>query len=201
MGYPVGIVANNGVIFSESAVKAAHFVQLCSQRRIPLIFLQNITGFMVGKRYEQGGIAKDGAKMVQAVATARVPKLTVIIGASHGAGNYAMCGRGYLPRFLFTWPNSRVSVMGAEQAARVLAQVKREQLAREGKTLSAEEERAIMDPVLEKYEREGDPYYGTAQLWDDGIIDPRNTRKVVGLALSACLNAPVIQGPAPVYRM
>lgn len=201
MGYPVGIVANNGVIFGESAQKGAHFVQLCSQRQIPLIFLQNITGFMVGKRYEQGGIAKDGAKMVQAVATARVPKITVIIGASHGAGNYAMCGRGYLPRFLFTWPNSRVSVMGAEQAASVLVQVKKDTLARDGKTLSAADEQAIAQPVLEKYDREGDPYFGTAQLWDDGIISPLQTREVVGLALSACLNAGVEPTAAPVFRM
>ncbi len=201
LGYPVGIVANNGVLFGESAQKGAHFVQLCSQRGVPLIFLQNITGFMVGKRYEQAGIAKDGAKMVQAVATARVPKLTVVIGASHGAGNYAMCGRGYLPRFLFTWPNSRLSVMGAEQAARVLVQVKQEQLQRQGKALSAEEERGIADPVLEKYEREGDPYFGIAALWDDGIIDPARTREVVGLALSACLNAPIAPTEAPVFRM
>jgi acetyl-CoA carboxylase carboxyltransferase component len=200
-GYPVGIVANNGVLFSESALKGAHFVNLCARRRIPLIFLQNITGFMVGKRYEQGGIARDGAKMVQAVATAAVPKITVIVGASHGAGNYAMCGRGYGPRFLFTWPNSRLSVMGAEQAASVLVQVKREQLAREKKTLSAEEERAISDPVLAKYEREGDPYFGTAHLWDDGIIDPAQTRSVVALALSAALNAPIPESRAPVFRM
>jgi acetyl-CoA carboxylase carboxyltransferase component len=201
MGYPVGIVANNGVLFSESALKGAHFVELCSQRRIPLVFLQNITGFMVGKRYESGGIAKDGAKMVQAVATAQVPRITVLIGASHGAGNYAMCGRGYRPRFLFTWPNSRISVMGAEQAASVLTQVKRDQLAREGKTLTPEEADAIARPVLEKYEREGSPYYATGQLWDDGIIDPVDTRAVVALALSASLNAPVTRGPAPVYRM
>lgn len=200
-GYPVGIVANNGVLFSESAVKGSHFVQLCNQRRTPLIFLQNITGFMVGKRYEQGGIAKDGAKMVQAVATAKVPRLTVMIGASHGAGNYAMCGRGYLPRFLFTWPNARISVMGAEQAARVLVQVKADKLALEGKKLSAAEEQAIMAPVLAKYELEGDPYYGSSLLWDDGIIDPAETRKVVSLALSACFNAPVESGPPPVYRM
>ncbi|TMQ65243.1 MAG: methylcrotonoyl-CoA carboxylase [Candidatus Eisenbacteria bacterium] len=201
MGYPVGIVANNGVLFSESALKGAHFVELCAQRRIPLLFLQNITGFMVGKRYEAGGIAKDGAKMVQAVATAEVPRLTLIVGASHGAGNYAMCGRGYRPRFLFTWPNSRISVMGAEQAASVLVQVKRDQLAREGKTLSKAEESAIAGPVLEKYEREGSPYFATAQLWDDGIIDPVDTRAAVALALSAALNAPVTRGPAPVYRM
>ncbi len=201
MGYPVGVVANNGVLFSESAQKGAHFVELCSQRRIPLLFLQNITGFMVGKRYEQGGIAKDGAKMVQAVACARVPKITVIIGASHGAGNYAMCGRGYLPRFLFTWPNSRVSVMGAEQAAKVLVQVKEEKLKSQNKQLTLTEEEAISKPVIEKYEREGDPYFGTSHLWDDGIIDPAQTRQVVGLALSATLNAPLETGPAPVYRM
>jgi acetyl-CoA carboxylase carboxyltransferase component len=201
MGYPVGIVANNGVLFSESALKGAHFVQLCSQRRIPLLFLQNITGFMVGKRYESGGIAKDGAKMVQAVATAEVPRITVMIGASHGAGNYAMCGRGYRPRFLFAWPNSRISVMGAEQAASVLVQVKRDQLAREGKTLTDAEARAISGPVLEKYEREGSPYYATAHLWDDGVIDPVDTRAAVALALSASLNAPVTRGPSPVFRM
>jgi acetyl-CoA carboxylase carboxyltransferase component len=201
LGYPVGIVANNGVLFSESALKGAHFVELCSQRRIPLVFLQNITGFMVGKRYESGGIAKDGAKMVQAVATAKVPRITVLIGASHGAGNYAMCGRGYKPRFLFAWPNSRISVMGAEQAASVLVQVKRDQLAREGKELSEQEAAAIANPVLEKYEREGSPYYATAHLWDDGVVDPADTRAVVGLALSAALNAPVLKGPAPVYRM
>jgi acetyl-CoA carboxylase carboxyltransferase component len=200
-GYPVGIVANNGVLFSESALKGAHFVELCAQRRIPLLFLQNITGFMVGKRYEEGGIAKDGAKMVQAVATAEVPRLTVLIGASHGAGNYAMCGRGYRPRFLFAWPNSRISVMGAEQAAAVLVQVKRDQLAREKKTLSPAEAAAIANPVLEKYEREGSPYYATAQLWDDGIVDPVDTRAAIALALSAALNAPVTRGPPPVYRM
>jgi len=201
MGYPIGIVANNGVLFSESALKGAHFVELCSQRRIPLLFLQNITGFMVGKKYEAGGIAKDGAKMVQAVATAAVPRLTVLIGASHGAGNYAMCGRGYRPRFLFAWPNSRISVMGGQQAAEVLVQVKREQREREGKTLSHDEAKGIADPVLAKYEAEGSPYYATGQLWDDGVIDPAQTREVIGLALSAALNAPVLRGPAPVYRM
>jgi 3-methylcrotonyl-CoA carboxylase beta subunit len=200
-GYPVGLVANNGVLFSESALKGAHFVELCAQRRVPLVFLQNITGFMVGKRYEQGGIARDGAKMVQAVATASVPKITVIVGASHGAGNYAMCGRGYRPRFLFTWPNARVSVMGAEQAASVLVQIKREQLAREGRTLGLDEERGIAGPVLEKYEREGSPYFGTALLWDDGIIVPADTRRVVALALSACLNAPIEGSRSPVFRM
>ncbi len=201
MGYPVGIVANNGVLFSEAALKGAHFVNMCDQRRVPLIFMQNITGFMVGKRYEQGGIAKDGAKMVQAVATATVPRLTLLIGGSHGAGNYAMSGRGYLPRFLFTWPNSRVSVMGAEQAARVLTQVRRDKLARDGQQLSAEEERGIMQPVIEKYEREGDPYYGTSLLWDDGIIEPAQTRKVVALALSSTLNAHKDRAPSPVFRM
>ncbi|HEV3029690.1 MAG TPA: carboxyl transferase domain-containing protein [Planctomycetota bacterium] len=200
-GQLVGILANNGVLFSESALKGAHFIELCAKRRIPLIFLQNITGFMVGKRYEQGGIARDGAKMVQAVATAAVPKITVIVGASHGAGNYAMCGRSYGPRFLFTWPNARLSVMGAEQAAGVLVQVKREQLARENKTLSPEEEHSISAPVLEKYEREGDPYYGTARLWDDGMIDPAQTRAVVALALAAALRAPIADTLAPVFRM
>jgi len=201
MGYPVGVVANNGVLFSESALKGAHFVELCAQRRIPLVFLQNITGFMVGRKYEAGGIAKDGAKMVQAVATALVPRITVLIGASHGAGNYAMSGRGYRPRFLFAWPNSRISVMGGQQAAEVLVQVKREQLAREGKTLSHEEARAIADPVLAKYEEEGSPYFASGHLWDDGVIDPAQTREVVGLSLSAALNAPVVRGPAPVFRM
>jgi acetyl-CoA carboxylase carboxyltransferase component len=201
LGYPVGIIANNGVLFSESALKGAHFIELCCQRRIPLVFLQNITGFMVGKAAEQGGIAKDGAKMVQAVATARVPKFTVMIGASHGAGNYAMCGRGYLPRFLFTWPNSRISVMGAEQAAQVLITVKREQLAKEGKELSPEEEAKIGDPVRAKYVEEGHPYYATARLWDDGIIDPADTRTVIGLAISASLNAPVPETQYPVFRM
>jgi acetyl-CoA carboxylase carboxyltransferase component len=201
MGYPVGVVANNGVLFSESALKGAHFVELCNQRRVPLLFLQNITGFMVGKKYEAGGIAKDGAKMVQAVATAGVPRITVLIGASHGAGNYAMSGRGYRPRFLFAWPNSRISVMGGQQAAEVLVQVKREQLAREGKSLSAEEAKAIADPVLAKYEEEGSPYFASAHLWDDGVIDPAQTREVVGLSLSAALNAPVVRGAAPVFRM
>jgi 3-methylcrotonyl-CoA carboxylase beta subunit len=201
MGYPIGIVANNGVLFSESSLKGAHFIELCCQRRIPLLFLQNITGFMVGRAAEQGGIAKDGAKMVQAVATARVPKLTVIIGASHGAGNYAMCGRGYLPRFLFTWPNSRISVMGAEQAAQVLITVKREQLAKAGSELTSKMEAEIGDPVRAKYVEEGHPYFATARLWDDGIIDPADTRTVIGLALSAALNAPVPHTTYPVFRM
>jgi acetyl-CoA carboxylase carboxyltransferase component len=200
-GQPVGILANNGVLFGESSLKGAHFIELCAKRRVPLVFLQNITGFMVGKRYEQGGIARDGAKMVQAVATAAVPKITVIVGASHGAGNYAMCGRGYGPRFLFSWPNARVSVMGAEQAASVLVQVKREQLARDRQSLSPEEERSISAPVTEKYEREGDPYYGTARLWDDGMIEPAQTRPVVALALAAARNAPIGETTAPVFRM
>ncbi len=201
-GYPVGIVANNGILFSESALKGAHFVELCTARRIPLLFLQNITGFMVGKQYEQGGIAKDGAKMVHAVANAQVPKLTVIIGGSFGAGNYGMCGRAYGPRFLWMWPNSRISVMGGEQAANVLLTVKQEQLARRGQPLmTPEEQEAFKRPTLEKYEREGSPYYSTARLWDDGILDPPETRQVLGLALSACLNAPVNETRYGVFRM
>jgi acetyl-CoA carboxylase carboxyltransferase component len=190
-GYPVGIVANNGVLFSESALKATHFIELCCARRIPLIFLQNITGFMVGKRYEQGGIAKDGAKMVNAVANAQVPKFTVIIGASNGAGNYGMCGRAYSPRFLFMWPNSRISVMGGEQAANTLLTVKLEQLAREGKTMTAEEQAEFVRPTLEKYEHESSCYYSSARLWDDGVIDPVDTRATLALAIAASLNAPV----------
>jgi acetyl-CoA carboxylase carboxyltransferase component len=200
-GFLVGIVANNGVLFSESALKATHFIELCNLRGVPLIFLQNITGFMVGRQYERGGIAKDGAKMVHAVANSAVPKFTVVIGGSFGAGNYGMCGRAYDPRFLWMWPNARISVMGGEQAAGVLTTVKRDQLARENKTLTAEEERAIRDPILEKYEREGSPYYSTARLWDDGILDPVDTRAALALAISAAYNAPV---PAPkfgVFRM
>ncbi len=200
-GMPVGILANNGILFSESAQKGAHFVELCAQRKVPLLFLQNITGFMVGRKYENGGIAKDGAKMVQAVATAQVPKLTVIIGGSFGAGNYGMCGRAYQPRFLFMWPNARISVMGGEQAAGVLVTVKKEQLEAKGQTLSAKDEQEIRAPILDKYEREGNPYYSTARLWDDGIIDPRKTRDVLGLALSATLNAPIPDYRAPVFRM
>lgn len=201
-GYPVGIVANNGVLFSESALKGAHFIELCSARRIPLLFLQNITGFMVGKAYEQGGIAKDGAKMVHAVANAKVPKLTLIIGGSFGAGNYGMCGRAYEPRFLWMWPNARISVMGGEQAASVLAQIKQDQLARAGEALMDEAALAeFKRPTLEKYEREGSPYYSTARLWDDGILDPAETRRVLGLALSACLNAPVEETRFGVFRM
>ncbi|MCB9877799.1 MAG: methylcrotonoyl-CoA carboxylase [Planctomycetes bacterium] len=200
-GMPIGIVANNGILFSESAQKAAHFVELCNQRKVPLLFLQNITGFMVGRKYETGGIAKDGAKMVQAVATANVPKLTVLIGGSFGAGNYGMCGRAYQPRFLFTWPNSRISVMGGEQAAGVLAQVKKDQLEAKGQTLSAEEEAKLKAPILEKYETEGHPLYATARLWDDGIVDPRQTRAALALALSASLNAEIPDWRAPVFRM
>jgi len=200
-GYKVGILANNGVLFSESALKSVHFIELCNQRRIPLVFLQNITGFMVGKQYEHGGIAKDGAKMVHAVANSTVPKFTVIIGGSFGAGNYGMCGRAYGPRFLWMWPNARISVMGGEQAAGVLTTVKRDQLAREGKDLSAQEERSIADPVLEKYEAEGNPYYSTARLWDDGIIDPAETRTFLGLGLSTAYNAPIEKPRFGVFRM
>jgi acetyl-CoA carboxylase carboxyltransferase component len=201
-GIPVGILANNGVLFSESALKGAHFIELCTSRGIPLIFLQNITGFMVGKAYETGGIAKDGAKMVHAVANAAVPKLTVIIGGSFGAGNYGMCGRAYGPRFLWMWPNSRISVMGGEQAANVLLTIKRDQLAREGKPdLTPEEQAAFKQPILDKYEREGEPYYATARLWDDGILDPPQTRRVLALALSACLNAPPTPTRYGVFRM
>jgi acetyl-CoA carboxylase carboxyltransferase component len=200
-GYPVGILGNNGVLFSESAQKAAHFIELCGLRGIPLLFLQNITGFMVGKAYEAGGIAKDGAKMVHAVATANVPKITVVIGGSFGAGNYGMCGRAYDPRFLFSWPNARISVMGGEQAASVLATVRREAIERRGEAWSAEEEAQFKRPILEKYEREGSPYYSTARLWDDGVIDPAQTRDVVGLALSVCLNAPIAPYKVGVFRM
>jgi acetyl-CoA carboxylase carboxyltransferase component len=200
-GYKVGILANNGVLFSESALKATHFIELCNQRRIPLVFLQNITGFMVGKQYERGGIAKDGAKMVHAVANSTVPKFTVIIGGSFGAGNYGMCGRAYSPRFLWMWPNARISVMGGEQAAGVLTTVKRDQLAREGKELSSEEERKIADPVLAKYEEEGSPYYSTARIWDDGVIDPAETRTYLGLGLSISYNRSIEEPRFGVFRM
>jgi acetyl-CoA carboxylase carboxyltransferase component len=201
-GYPVGIVANNGVLFSESALKGAHFVELCTARGIPLLFLQNITGFMVGREYEAGGIAKDGAKLVHAVSNANVPKLTVIIGGSFGAGNYGMCGRAFGPRFLWMWPNARISVMGGEQAANVLLTIKQDQLARSGEPLmTAEEQAAFKQPTLDKYEREGSPYYSTARLWDDGILDPPETRRVLGLALSACLNAPIEPTTYGVFRM
>ncbi|MCK6456639.1 MAG: methylcrotonoyl-CoA carboxylase [Phycisphaerae bacterium] len=201
-GYPVGIIGNNGVLFSESALKAAHFIEVCDQRNIPLVFLQNITGFMVGKKYEAGGIAKDGAKMVTAVATARVPKFTVIIGGSYGAGNYGMCGRAYGPRFLWMWPNARISVMGGEQAANVLLTVKKDQLAAKGAPpMSASEEEEFKRPTLEKYEREGSATYSTARLWDDGVIDPADTRMVLALAISASLNAPPAPREHGVYRM
>jgi len=200
-GYLVGLVANNGVLFSESALKVTHFIELCNLRGIPLLFLQNITGFMVGKQYERTGIAKDGAKMVHAVANSVVPKFTVIIGGSFGAGNYGMCGRGYDPRLLWMWPNARISVMGGEQAASVLATVKRDQLAREGKALSEQEEAAIRQPILDKYEHEGSPYYSTARLWDDGVLDPAETRATVALGLSAAYNAPVPDAKFGIFRM
>jgi 3-methylcrotonyl-CoA carboxylase beta subunit len=200
-GYLVGIVANNGVLFSESALKATHFIELCDQRGIPLLFLQNITGFMVGQQYERAGIAKDGAKLVHAVATTRVPKFTVVIGGSFGAGNYGMCGRAYDPRFLWMWPNARISVMGGEQAAGVLVTVKRDQLARQQKTLTADEEAAIRDPLLAKYEQEGSPYYSTARLWDDGILDPVDTRDALGLGIALSERAPLPPKNTGVYRM
>ncbi|RKP10623.1 putative acyl-CoA carboxylase, beta chain [Thamnocephalis sphaerospora] len=200
-GYPVGIVANNGILFSESALKGAHFIQLCSQRKIPLVFLQNITGFMVGSSAESGGIAKNGAKMVTAVSCARVPKFTVVIGGSFGAGNYGMCGRAYSPRFMWMWPNARISVMGGEQAAGVLAQVKRDAMVKRGEEWSAEEEEAFKAPVRERYEHEGHPYFASARLWDDGIIRPEDTRQTLGLALSAALNAPVESTDFGVFRM
>jgi acetyl-CoA carboxylase carboxyltransferase component len=201
-GMPVGIVANNGVIFSPSAQKGAHFVELCEQRGIPILFLQNVTGFMVGREAEAGGIARDGAKLVQAVASVNVPKITVVIGSSFGAGNYGMCGRAYDARFLFTWPNARVSVMGGEQAAQVMLTVKRDQLAYEGADpLTPEQEEELMAPIRDKYEREGHPYYGSARLWDDGVIAPEETRDAIGLALFATLNAPLGDLGAPVYRM
>ncbi len=200
-GYPVGILANNGILFSESALKGAHFIQLCCQRGIPLVFLQNITGFMVGSKYERGGIAKDGAKLVTAVACAKVPKFTVIIGGSFGAGNYGMCGRAYDPRFLWMWPNARISVMGGEQAASVLAQVKRDGMEQKGEVWSAEEEEAFKAPIRDQYETQGHPYYASARLWDDGIIDPVDTRMVLGLGISAALNAPVEATSFGVFRM
>jgi 3-methylcrotonyl-CoA carboxylase beta subunit len=200
-GYPVGILANNGILFSQSAQKGAHFIELCAQRGIPLVFLQNITGFMVGRKYEAGGIAKDGAKLVTAVATASVPKFTVIIGGSFGAGNYGMCGRAYSPRFLWMWPNARISVMGGEQAASVLAQVRRDSLAARGETWSQQDEAAFSAPIREQYETQGHPYYASARLWDDGVIDPADTRRVLALALSASLSAPVPETRFGVFRM
>ena len=200
-GYPVGIVANNGILFSESALKGAHFIELCAQRGVPLVFLQNITGFMVGRKYEAGGIAKDGAKMVTAVACARVPKFTFIIGGSFGAGNYGMCGRAFGPRFVWMWPNARISVMGGEQAASVLAQVRRDGIEAKGGTWSGEEEAAFKAPIRAQYETQGHPYYSSARLWDDGVIDPGQTRMVLGLSLSAAYNAPVERTPFGVFRM
>jgi len=200
-GYPVGIVANNGILFSESALKGAHFIELCAQRGIPLVFLQNITGFMVGRKYEAGGIAKDGAKMVTAVATAAVPKFTVIIGGSFGAGNYGMCGRAFGPRFLFMWPNARISVMGGEQAASVLAQVRRDNIEARGETWPREDEAAFKAPIREQYETQGNPYYASARLWDDGVTDPADTRRVLALAISASLNAPIEPTRFGLFRM
>jgi 3-methylcrotonyl-CoA carboxylase beta subunit len=200
-GYPVGIIANNGILFSESSLKGAHFIEICDQRRIPLLYLQNITGFMVGRKYESGGIAKDGAKLVTATATARVAKFTVIIGGSFGAGNYAMCGRGFLPRFLWMWPNARISIMGGEQAAAVLATVRRDNLEAEGGTLSAEEERRIKAPILAQFEHQSSAYYSSARLWDDGIVDPVETRSVLALCLSAAMNAAPEEGRFGIFRM
>jgi len=200
-GYPVGIIANNGILFSESAQKGAHFIELCAQRGIPLVFLQNISGFMVGKKYEQGGIAKDGAKMVTAVACAKVPKFTVVIGGSFGAGNYSMCGRSYSPRFLWMWPNSRISVMGGEQAASVLSTVRRDGIEARGKKWSKKDEESFKEPIRQQYEHQGHPYYSSARLWDDGIIDPTQTRMVLGLGLSAALNAPIEKTTFGVFRM
>ena len=200
-GYPAGIVANNGVLYSESAQKGAHFIELCAQRGIPLVFLQNITGFMVGKKYEAGGIAKDGARMVTAVSCAKVPKFTVIIGGSYGAGNYGMCGRAYGPRFLWMWPNARISVMGGEQAATVLATIRRDAIEAKGGRWSEEEEAAFKAPLREQYEREGHPYYASARLWDDGVIDPADTRKLLALGISAALNAPIEPTSFGVFRM
>ncbi len=201
MGHPVGVLANNGILFSESALKGAHFVELCSSRGIPLVFLQNITGFMVGREYEAGGIAKDGAKLVTAVAGTNVPKFTVILGGSFGAGNYGMCGRAYSPRFLWMWPNARISVMGGQQAANVLLTVQEDNLRREGQEMTEEEREAFRRPILEKYEREGNPYHSTARLWDDGVIDPVDTRMVLALGLSAAANAPLEETAFGVFRM
>lgn len=200
-GIPIGIVANNGILFSESALKGAHFIELCAQRKIPLLFLQNITGFMVGKEYENQGIAKNGAKMVTAVATAKVPKITLVLGGSFGAGNYGMCGRAYDPRFMFMWPNARISVMGGEQAAGVLAQVKRDNLERTGKKWTDEEEYAFKQPIIDTYEKQGHPYYASARLWDDGVIDPLQTRDVLGMAFSITLNAPIEETRFGIFRM
>ncbi|MDG1545661.1 MAG: carboxyl transferase domain-containing protein, partial [Candidatus Poseidoniia archaeon] len=201
MGYPVGIIANNGVLFSESSLKTAHFIEICCQRKIPLVFLQNIVGFMVGKDYESGGIAKDGAKMVMAVSNANVPKFTVVIGGSFGAGNYGMCGRAYQPRQLWMWPNSRISVMGGEQAADVLSTIKSDQVESSGSKLSQKEINEIRNPILEKYEHEGNPYYSTSRLWDDGVIDPLDTRMILALGLSTAMNKNVEKTDFGVFRM
>jgi len=201
MGHPIGIVANNGILFSESALKGAHFIQLCAKRGTPLLFLQNITGFMVGRRYEHEGIAKHGAKMVTAVACAEVPKFSIVLGGSFGAGNYAMCGRAYSPRLLWTWPNARVSVMGGEQAANVLLTIRQDALARQGESMSADEQREFMAPTLDKYEEEGAAYYGSARIWDDGILDPADTRQALGVGLAAARNAPVPESQFGVFRM
>jgi 3-methylcrotonyl-CoA carboxylase beta subunit len=200
-GYPVGVVANNGVLYSESALKGAHFIELCVQRGIPLVFLQNITGFMVGKKYEAGGIARDGAKMVTAVSCAQVPKFTVIIGGSYGAGNYGMCGRAFNPRFLWMWPNARISVMGGEQAATVLATVRRDGVEARGESWSVEDEEAFKTRIRTQYEREGHPYFASARLWDDGVIDPVDTRRTLALAISASLNQPIESTRFGVFRM
>ena len=200
-GYPVGIVANNGILFGESAEKGAHFVELCAQRKIPLVFLQNITGFMVGKQYEAGGIAKHGAKMVTAVACAKVPKFTILVGGSYGAGNYGMCGRAFDPRFLFMWPNARISVMGGEQAAGVLAQVTRDQKEKRGESWSEQDEADFKQPIIDTYEHQGHPYYASARLWDDGVIDPADTRQVLGLAISASLNKTIEDTKFGIFRM
>ena len=200
-GYPVGIIANNGVLFSESSLKGAHFIELCCQRGIPLVFLQNISGIMVGKKYEAGGIAKDGAKLVTAVSCANVPKFTVIIGGSFGAGNYGMCGRAYGPRFLYMWPNARISVMGGEQASNVLATIRRDRIEARNETWTEEEESNFKAPILEQYEKEGHPYFASARLWDDGIIDPSETRRVLGLSISASLNSPIESTRFGIFRM
>jgi 3-methylcrotonyl-CoA carboxylase beta subunit len=200
-GIPVGILGNNGILYSESALKGAHFIELCCQRRIPLLFLQNITGFMVGRDYEAGGIAKNGAKMVMAVACANVPKITLVVGGSYGAGNYGMCGRAYGPRFLFTWPNARVALMGSEQAASVLATVRRDNIEAAGKTWSEIEEAEFKQPIKDAFDQQSDPYFATARLWDDGIIAPAETRRVLALAYSAALNAPVEETTFGVFRM
>ena len=198
---PVGIIANNGILFSESAQKGAHFIELCAQRGVPLLFLQNITGFMVGRKYENAGIAKDGAKMVTAVATAQVPKITMLIGGSFGAGNYGMCGRAYSPRFLWMWPNARISVMGGDQAAGVLATVRRDGIEAKGGQWSADDEEAFKAPIRAQYDTQGHPYYATARLWDDGVVDPAQTRRVLGLSLAAALNAPIAPTKFGLFRM